>query len=92
MDKSEIEKTDIGKVLQLVVDYVNDKNKVHNEANKANFPVISVGNIVDSSMKNENISVLVDGGIKGVQKHTIPYADLNFRKSPGPGRPKKVEA
>ncbi len=72
------------KVLGAVAEYVNAKSK----ADKADFPVISADDIVEPKVRGDNIVTLINGEIKGLAKHTIPYADLNLRKS---GRPKKGE-
>lgn len=72
------------KVLSVVAEYINAKNK----ANKADFPVISVGDIQEPKVRGNNIVCLANGEIKGLAKHTIPYTDLNLRKS---GRPRKVK-
>lgn len=74
-------------VLSAVAKYVNAKNE-HNEGKKgrADFPVISAKNLVQPKVKGDSIVTLVDGGIKGLAKHVIPYIDLDLRKS---GRPKK---
>jgi hypothetical protein len=76
------------KTLQAVAEYVNAKNEHLNGGKRADFPVISASNVVESKVRGENIVVLIDGGIKGLAKHTIPCADLNLRKT---GRPKKVK-
>jgi len=75
------------KVLNAVVRYINARNE-HNEGKKgrADFPVVSVDNIVQPKIRGNNIVTLADGGIKGLAKHTIPYADLELRKA---GRPKE---
>ena len=69
------------KVLGAVVKYVNAKNK----ASRADFPVISVDDIVNPKVRGDNIVILVNGGIKGLAKYAIPYSNLSFRK----GRPPK---
>ncbi len=74
-------------VLSAVAKYVNAKNEHLNGGKRADFPVISVDDIVEPKVRGDNIVTLVDGGIKGLAKHTIAYADLNLRKSSG--RPKK---
>lgn len=75
------------KVLSAVAKYINAKNE-HNDGKKgrADFPVVLVDQIVQPKVRGDNIVVLVDGGIKGMAKHTIPCADLDLRKT---RRPKK---
>lgn len=76
------------RVLSAVAEYVNAKNEHLNSGKRADFPVISSDNIVEPKVRGDNIVVLVDGGIKGLAKHTIPYTGLELKKA---GRPKKVE-
>lgn len=67
--------------------YINAKNE-HNEGKKgrADFPVINAKSLVQPKVKGDSVVTLVDGGIKGLAKHTIPCADLDLRKT---RRPKK---
>jgi len=62
------------KVLTAIAEYINAKN----EATKASFPVISVDNIVQPKVRDDSIVTLVDGGVKGLAKHIILYADLDL--------------
>lgn len=74
-------------ILSAVAEYINAKN----EAVKADFPIISIDNIVQPKVRGNDIVTLVNGGIKGHAKHIIPYADLNLRKRQYKKKEKEVE-